>query len=62
MRLAALLLLSVLGPVQETVPQERAAFSSRTELAVLHVSVLDRRAGFVPGLVTMAEPSTGWAA
>ena len=50
MRLAALLLLSVLGPLQEKVPQERTAFSSRTELAVLHVSVLDRQAGFVPGL------------
>src|SRR5687767_4000227 len=50
MRLAALLLLSVLGPLQEKVPQERPAFSSRTELAVLHVSVLDRQAGFVPGL------------
>lgn len=46
MRIVALLTLSLLGQV----PQERAAFSSRTELAVLHVSVLDRRAGFVPGL------------
>jgi VWFA-related protein len=31
-------------------PQGRAVFSSRAELVVLHVSVLDRRAGFVPGL------------
>ena len=46
MRIAALLVLSMLGHG----PQERAAFSSRTELAVLHVSVLDRQAGFVPGL------------
>jgi Ca-activated chloride channel family protein len=45
MRMTALLLLLVLG--QD--PQGRT-FSSRTELAVLHVSVLDRRAGFVPGL------------
>lgn len=46
MRIVALLTLSVLAQV----PQERASFSSRTELAVLHVSVLDRQAGFVPGL------------
>jgi Ca-activated chloride channel family protein len=46
MSIVALLTLSVLAQV----PQERAAFSSRTELAVLHVSVLDRQAGFVPGL------------
>jgi VWFA-related protein len=50
MRIVALLLLSVLGPLLGDVPQERPSFSSRTELAVLHVSVLDRRAGFVPGL------------
>ncbi len=31
-------------------PQPRAAFSSRSELVVLHVSVVDRRAGFVGGL------------
>ena len=48
MRIVTLLVLSVLGPLPGT--QERAAFSSRTELAVLHVSVLDRQAGFVPGL------------
>ena len=50
MRIVSLLVLSVLGPLLGKAPQERAAFSSRTELAVLHVSVLDRRAGFVPGL------------
>jgi VWFA-related protein len=50
MRIVALLTLSVLGPLLGTAPQERASFSSRTELAVLHVSVLDRQAGFVPGL------------
>src|SRR5438477_12881391 len=31
-------------------PQPRAAFSSRSELIVLRVSVVDRRAGFVSGL------------
>jgi VWFA-related protein len=50
MRFVTLLVLSVLGPFVGKAPQERAAFSSRTELAVLHVSVLDRQAGFVPGL------------
>jgi Ca-activated chloride channel homolog len=31
-------------------PQPRASFSSRSELVVLRVSVVDRRAGFVSGL------------
>src|SRR5260370_6716665 len=31
-------------------PQPRAAFSSRSELVVLRVSVVDRHAGFVSGL------------
>jgi Ca-activated chloride channel homolog len=30
--------------------QERAVFSSKSDLVVLHVSVLDRKSGFVPGL------------
>src|SRR5215218_6427502 len=31
-------------------PQARAAFTSRSDLVVLRVSVVDRRAGFVSGL------------
>lgn len=41
-----LLLLSLLAQS----PQDRPAFSSTSELVVLHVSVVDRRAGFVAGL------------
>jgi Ca-activated chloride channel homolog len=39
--------------LSSTVPvaqDERAVFSSRSDLVVLHVSVLDRKSGFVPGL------------
>src|SRR5512138_2607527 len=32
------------------IPQERATFSSRSDLVVVHVSVLDRHAGFVGDL------------
>jgi Ca-activated chloride channel family protein len=35
---------------QEQQPGSRAVFSSKSELVVLHVSVLDHKAGFVPGL------------
>jgi Ca-activated chloride channel homolog len=42
----AWLLLSLLAQP----PRSRAAFSSRSELVVLRVSVVDRRAGFVSGL------------
>jgi VWFA-related protein len=40
----------VLFTVLAQQPQERAVFSSRTELVALHVSVIDRESGFVSGL------------
>lgn len=40
----------LLGALLAQDPGPRATFSSRTDLAVLHVSVLDRQAGFVGGL------------
>lgn len=40
--------LSGAGPSQH--PSPHVVFSSRTDLVVLHVSVLDRKSGFVPGL------------
>lgn len=46
MRLAALLL----GVLIAQDPGSRPTFTSRADLVVLQVSVLDRRAGFVPGL------------
>jgi VWFA-related protein len=45
-RMLPLLLVSVFAQV----PQERATFSSRSELVVIRVSVVDRQAGFVSGL------------
>jgi Ca-activated chloride channel homolog len=44
------LLLAALLTQTPQAPQPRAAFSSRAELVVLRVSVVDRRAGFVGGL------------
>jgi VWFA-related protein len=40
----------LLGALLAQDPGPRATFTSRTDLAVLHVSVLDRQAGFVGGL------------
>jgi len=42
-------LLASSSPAQDAPPQ-RAVFSTRSELVVLHVSVLDHKSGFVPGL------------
>ena len=47
MRVLSLVLLS-LAAAQS--PQPRATFSSRADLVVVHVAVLDKRAGFVAGL------------
>jgi Ca-activated chloride channel family protein len=46
--IAALLLASLAAAGQE--PQGRAIFSSRSELVALHVTVVDRKSGFVSGL------------
>jgi VWFA-related protein len=42
-------LLASSSPAQDT-PPKRAVFTTRSELVVLHVSVLDHKSGFVPGL------------
>src|SRR3954451_9616885 len=47
--LLLLLTLIAQAPVP-ALPRARPAFTSRSELTVLHVSVVDRRAGFVAGL------------
>jgi VWFA-related protein len=47
---ATLLLLSLLLPLLAQTLQDRPSFSSTSELVVLHVSVLDRKDGFVAGL------------
>jgi len=46
--LAALFVVPPREPARS--PQPAATFSSQTDLVVLHVAVLDRRSGFVPGL------------
>ena len=53
--LTRLLLLSLIAqaPVPQ-LPQPRPAFTSNSELVVLHVSVVDRHAGFVAGLAKEA--------
>ena len=44
------MLLVLLAALLGQDPQPRASFSSRSELVVLRVSVVDKRAGFVSGL------------
>jgi VWFA-related protein len=47
--LVACLVAPAASPAQDA-PRSRAVFSTRSELVVLHVSVLDHKSGFVPGL------------
>lgn len=48
--IAAAVILQILAASSAAPQDQRAIFSSRSDLVVLHVSVLDRKSGFVPGL------------